>query len=71
MNKAREWLRGKKTYLLLATGIIGVVVAWAEGAMSTQDALLTIIGAVAGITAKVGVTREIRKIVDDSEGEAK
>ena len=34
MNKIREWLKGKKTYIMAAIGLASAVVAWAEGQIS-------------------------------------
>jgi hypothetical protein len=31
VNKIREWLKGKKTYIAAAIGLLGAVVAWADG----------------------------------------
>lgn len=31
MNAIRDFLKGKKTYLTAAIGIIGAVIAWADG----------------------------------------
>lgn len=60
MKKAKEFLSGKKTYLICVATIIGIVVAWSQDTMTTQDAILGIVAAVAGITAKAGITRDIK-----------
>ena len=31
MNKVREFLKGKKTYIGAAIGLLGAVMAWADG----------------------------------------
>lgn len=31
MNKVRDFLKGKKTFLMAAIGLLGAVVAWADG----------------------------------------
>ena len=31
MNKVREFLKGKKAYITAAIGLLGAVVAWADG----------------------------------------
>ncbi len=31
MNKLREFLKGKKTYISTAMGLLGAAVAWADG----------------------------------------
>ena len=34
MNKVRDWLKGKKTYITAAIGLLGAVVAWADGSIN-------------------------------------
>lgn len=57
MTKVREWLQGKKTYIVCTVTILGVVVAWADGAMQTSEALLAIAAALGGVTMKAGIER--------------
>ena len=57
MSKIREWLKGKKTYLVCAAAIIGVVVVWADGDMTNLDAIEAIVKAVFGITLRAGVAK--------------
>lgn len=35
MNRVREFLKGKKTYITAAVGLAGAVVAWADGQIDT------------------------------------
>ena len=35
MNKVREFLKGKKTYLAAAIAVLGAVIAWADGDIDT------------------------------------
>lgn len=35
MSGIREFLRGKKSYLVAAVGLLGAVVAWADGQIDT------------------------------------
>lgn len=61
MNKIREFLRGKKAYLTAAIGLLGAVVAWADG----QIDLLALAGAAwAAAQAcfiRAGIGNEVRK----------
>ena len=56
VDKVREFLSGKKTYLLLMATIIGTVVAWVEGKVDTMQGIYAIIAALAGMTLRAGVT---------------
>ena len=42
MSRIREWLKGKKTYLLAAVGILGAVMAWSDG----QIDLVALLGSI-------------------------
>jgi hypothetical protein len=46
MDNFREFLKGKKTYITAVIGLLGAVVAWADGQM-TGMALLAAVWAVA------------------------
>jgi hypothetical protein len=35
MNAIREFLKGKKTYITAAIGLLGAVAAWADGQIDT------------------------------------
>jgi len=35
VNKLREFLKGKKTYITATIGLLGAVVAWADGQIDT------------------------------------
>ena len=57
MTKIREWLKGKKTYLVCAVAILGVTVAWADGNMAAGDAIKALFEAIFGITLRAGVAK--------------
>ena len=35
MTKIRIWLKGKKTYLTAAIGVVGALIAWADGSIGS------------------------------------
>jgi hypothetical protein len=45
MDKVREWLKGKKTYLTAAATVLATVIAWGDGSLGTMPAILIILGA--------------------------
>ena len=61
LENIREKLRGKKTYVVGIGSIIGLVVAWTQGAVTTPDFIQGVITAVLGMTIRAGVTSEAGK----------
>ena len=48
MSKIREWLKGKKAYLTIVVGVVGAVIAWADGSIDLMG-LLTAVWAAASV----------------------
>ena len=60
LTQIRAFLVGKKAYLMYASSIALVLVAWASGELSTAQAIAAILAAL-GLTAqKAGITRDIK-----------
>ena len=59
MNKAREWLKGKKAYIMAAIGLVGAVVAWADGQIDTMGLLAAVWAAAQAVFIRAGVTNEV------------
>ena len=55
MNAIREFLKGKKTYIVAAVGIVSAVVAWSEGGIDTQALVAAIWAGIASMTIRAGV----------------
>ena len=55
MTKIRNYLQGKKTYLVAAGAVIAVVIAWASGDLETPDAVRDIVAAIIAVTVRAGV----------------
>ena len=55
MDKIRQFLKGKKTYLIAAGSILATVVAWATGDMELPEAVKLIVAAVLAVTVRAGV----------------
>lgn len=57
MSKIKDWLKGKKTYIICAIAILGVAVAWSEGNLADGDAIKAIFEAVVGMTIRAGISK--------------
>lgn len=57
MSKIRDWLKGKKTYIVCAIAVLGVAIAWSEGSMADGDALKAVFEAIVGITIRAGIAK--------------
>ena len=61
MDKLREFLKGKKTYITAAIGLLGAVIAWADGQIDGV-ALLAAVWAVAqACFIRAGISNEVQK----------
>ena len=45
LTKLRDWLKGKKTYLVAAGGIITALIGWSQGDLTAVQAVMAILGA--------------------------
>ena len=57
MNKLREFLKGKKTYITAAIGLLGAVVAWADGQIDGVALLAAIWAAAQACFIRAGIER--------------
>lgn len=55
MKTIREWLKGKKTYIVCAGAILATVLAWSVGDVELADAVKNIVEALAGITIRAAI----------------
>jgi hypothetical protein len=61
MNKVREFLRGKKAYLTAAIGLLGAVIAWADGDINGVALLAAIWAAAQACFIRAGIANEVAK----------
>ena len=61
MNKLREFLKGRKTYITGAIGLLGAVVAWADGQIDTVALLAAVWAAAQACFIRAGVAHEAKK----------
>ena len=61
MNKIREFLRGKKAYITAAVGLLGAVVAWADGQIDTVALLAAAWAAAQTVFIRAGIANELSK----------
>ena len=58
MNRTREFLRGKKTYITAVIGLLGAVVAWADGQIDTVSLLAATWAAAQTVFLRAGIASE-------------
>jgi len=61
MNKVREFLKGKKAYITAAIGLLGAVVAWADGQIDTVALLAAVWAAAQACFIRAGIANEVAK----------
>jgi hypothetical protein len=52
--KAKEWLRGKKVYLLGIGTITGILIAWSNNAVDTKTMMDSIWGSLVAMALRAG-----------------
>ncbi len=57
MAAIKEFLAGKKTYLVAVGAILAAVVAWSQGTMDTTQLVEAVITAVLAMTIRAGVAK--------------
>jgi hypothetical protein len=63
MNRIREFLKGKKAYITAAIGLLGAVVAWADGQISSTALLASVWAAAQACFIRAGIANEVAKNV--------
>ncbi len=61
MNKVREFLKGKKAYITAAVGLLGAVVAWADGQIDTVALLAAAWATAQAVFIRAGIANEVAK----------
>lgn len=61
MTKIREFLRGKKTYLTAAIGLLGALAAWSDGQITNVGLAAALWAAVQTCFIRAGVANELQK----------
>ena len=59
LKKIKDFISGYKTYIVCVTAIVGALVAWSEGAISTFELYQAILAAIAGITLRAGMKKPV------------
>jgi len=62
----REWLKGKKTYFVAAIGVLGAVVAYADGQIEVVGLIGAIFVAVQSVLIRLGVNTAAKNAVNGS-----
>lgn len=57
ISKLREFLKGKKTYLVAVAGVITALIAFANGQISALQLLYTILGACGLSSIKAAISK--------------
>jgi hypothetical protein len=61
MNRLRDFLRGKKTYITAAIGLLGAIAAWSDGQIGTLGLAAAAWAAVQTCFIRAGVANEAQK----------
>ena len=61
MNKVRDFLKGKKAYIMAAIGLLGAVAAWADGQIDGVAMLAAIWAAAQACFIRAGIANEVAK----------
>jgi len=61
MNRVREFLRGKRSYIVAAIGLLGAVVAWADNQISGTGLLAAVWAAAQACFIRAGIANEVNK----------
>jgi hypothetical protein len=61
MNKVREFLKGKKAYLTAAIGVLGAVVAWADGQIDGVALLAAAWAAAQACFIRAGIANDLQR----------
>jgi hypothetical protein len=61
MKTIRDFLKGKKTYITAAIGLLGAVAAWADGQIELPGLLAALWAAAAACFIRAGIANEIAK----------
>lgn len=62
ITKIREWLKGKKTYLVAAIAVLSVIVAFANGEVSIVVLIETILAALGLTSIRAAITKMIAEL---------
>jgi len=65
INKAREFLRGKKAYVTAAAGVLGAVIAWIDGQIGGVGLLAAVWAAAQACFIRAGIANEIAKQAEE------
>ena len=61
MNKVREFLKGKKAYITATIGLLGALIAWADGQIDGVALLAAVWAAAQACFIRAGVANEAQK----------
>jgi len=55
--KILEWLRGKKTYVICASAILGAIAAYVSNEIMLKEMIVAIVGALIAASTRAGITK--------------
>ena len=61
LSKIREFLKGKKAYITAAIGLLGAIVAWADGDIDGIALLAALWAAAQVCFIRAGIATEVQK----------
>ena len=57
MTKLKQWLSGKRTYLIMTAGVLTALAGWANDAVTTKELLEVLFAAVGAVFLRAAVAK--------------
>lgn len=61
MDKLREYLKGKKSYIVAGIGLASALVAWIEGGLSNTELIAAVFAAAQAVCLRAGIDNAVNK----------
>ena len=70
VNRIRDFLRGRKSYIVAAAGLLGAVIAWIDGQITGTGLLAAIWAAAQACFIRAGIANEVAKADEQTAEQA-
>jgi hypothetical protein len=57
MTRIREWLKGKKSYLVAAAGVLAAVIGWSDGELDTPAMVAAVVAALEAMALRAALAK--------------
>ena len=58
MTKLRQWLKNRKTYIVVGAGLLTALAAWSAGGMTTLQFVSAVFAAIGGACLRAGIGKK-------------